>query len=156
MDEPQQLDLAVAAGLPVADVLGELGSSDQGLSRVEVGRRRAVYGPNVLLSRGVSALSVLVRQLRSYPLLLLLFAAVVSAVVGDRTEALIIVGIMAMSVGLSFFNDYRSEKAVEALHSQIRHVAFVDRDGRGKLVRPARVRPRAWPWLESRRDSAAY
>jgi hypothetical protein len=95
----------------------------------------------VLLSRGVSALSVLVRQLRSYPLLLLLFAAVVSAVVGDRTEAFIIVGIMAMSVGLSFFNEYRSEKAVEALHSQIRHVAFVDRDGRGKLVRPARVRP---------------
>jgi cation transport ATPase-like protein len=112
MDEPQQLDLAVAAGLPVADVLGELGSSDQGLSRVEVEQRLAVHGPNVLLSRGVSALSVLVRQLRSYPLLLLLFAAVVSAVVGVRTEALIIVGIMAMSVGLSFFNDYRSEKAV--------------------------------------------
>jgi P-type Mg2+ transporter len=106
MDEPQQLDLAVAAGLPVADVLGELDSSDGGLSSVEAGRRLAAYGPNVLLWHGVSALSVLVRQLRSYLLLLLLFAAVVSAAVGDRTEALIIVGIMAMSVGLSFFNEY--------------------------------------------------
>ena len=89
MGEPQQLDLAVAAGLPVADALGELGSSDRGLSSVEAGRRLAVHGPNVLRSHGVSALSVLVRQLRSYLLLLLLFAAVVSAVVGDRTEALI-------------------------------------------------------------------
>jgi P-type Mg2+ transporter len=34
-----------------------------------------------------------------------------------------------MSVGLSFLNEYRSEKAVEALHSQIRHLAFVQRDG---------------------------
>jgi Mg2+-importing ATPase len=141
MDEPQQLDLPVAAGLPVADVLGELGSSDGGLSSAEVGRRLAVYGPNVLLSHGVSALSVLVRQLRSYLLLLLLFAAVVSGVVGDRTEALIIVGIMAMSVGLSFFNEYRSEKAVEALHAQIRHLAFVDRDGQPVEVAVTEIVP---------------
>ena len=73
--------------------------------------------------------SVLVRQVRSYLLGLLLVAAVVSAVVGDRTEALIIGGIMAMSIGLSFLNEYRSEKAVEALHAQIRHLAFVERDG---------------------------
>jgi P-type Mg2+ transporter len=141
MDEPQQLDLAVAVGLPVADVLGELDSSDRGLSTVEAGRRLAAYGPNVLLSHGVSALSVLVRQLRSYLLLLLLFAAVVSAVVGDQTEALIIVGIMAMSVGLSFFNEYRSEKAVEALHSQIRHLAFVDRDGQPAEVAVTEIVP---------------
>ena len=130
MGEPQQLELAAAAALPVADALSRLGSSDGGLSSAEAHRRLAVYGPNVLLSHGVSALSVLVRQLRSYLLLLLLVAAVVSAVVGDRTEAGIIGGIMAMSVGLSFLNEYRSEKAVEALHAQIRHLAFVDRDGK--------------------------
>ena len=60
---------------------------------------------------------------------MLVVAAVVSAVVGDRTEALIIGAIMAMSVGLSFFNEYRSEKAVEELHSAIQHLAAVDRDG---------------------------
>jgi P-type Mg2+ transporter len=134
MGEPQQLELAAVAALPVADALSQLGSSDGGLSSAEASRRLAVYGPNVLLSHGVSALSVLVRQLRSYLLLLLLVAAVVSAVVGDRTEAGIIAGIMAMSVGLSFLNEYRSEKAVEALHAQIRHLAFVDRD-----LQPAEV-----------------
>ena len=130
INEPQQLELAAAAALPVADALSELGSSEAGLSSVEAGQRLAAYGPNVLLSHGVSALSVLVRQLRSYLLLLLLVAAVVSAVVGDQTEALIIGGIMLMSVGLSFMNEYRSEKAVESLHSQIRHLAFVERDGK--------------------------
>ncbi len=140
-DEPQQLELAAAAALPVADALSKLASSETGLSGAEASRRLAVYGPNTLLSHGVSALSVLVRQLRSYLLLLLLVAAVVSAVVGDQTEALIIGGIMLMSVGLSFFNEFRSEKAVEALHSQIRHLAFVDRDGRPTEVSVTEIVP---------------
>ena len=127
--EPPEFELSTTATFPVADVLGELGSSEAGLSTDEARRRLEIYGPNVLAAHGVSAWSVLARQLRSYLLLLLLVAAVVSAVVGDRTEALIIGAIMAMSVGLSFFNEYRSEKAVEELHSEIQHLAAVDRDG---------------------------
>jgi P-type Mg2+ transporter len=141
MGEPRQLELAAAAALPAADALNELGSSGMGLSSVEADRRLAVYGPNVLLSRGVSAVSVLLRQLRSYLLLLLLVAAVVSAAVGDRTEAAIIGGIMLMSVGLSFLNEYRSEKAVEELHSQIRHLAVVERDGKPTEVGVTEIVP---------------
>ena len=120
--------------MPSVDVLAAFDSSERGLASVEASRRLEVYGPNVLRSRGVSALSVLVRQVRSYLLGLLLVAAVISAVVGDVTEALIIGGIMAMSVGLSFMNEYRSERAVEALHSQIQHLAFVERDGKAVEV----------------------
>ena len=139
--EPRQLDLAGAAALPSVDVLAAFDSSERGLASVEASRRLEVYGPNVLRSRGVSALSVLVRQVRSYLLGLLLVAAVVSAVVGDVTEALIIGGIMAMSVGLSFMNEYRSERAVEALHSQIQHLAFVERDGKAVEVNVATIIP---------------
>ncbi len=127
--DPEELELSTVATLPAPEVLAKLGSSDAGLSGGEAGRRLKLYGPNVLLSRGVSAWSVLARQLRSWLLLLLVVAAVVSAVVGDRTEALIIGAIMAMSVGLGFFNEYRSEKAVEELHAAIQHLAAVDRDG---------------------------
>ncbi len=127
--ELRELELSATATLGVAEVLSELGSSNAGLSSAEASRRLGVYGPNVLSAHGVSAWSVLARQMRSYLLLLLLVAAVVSAVVGDRTEALIIGVIMAMSIGLSFFNEYRSEKAVEELHSEIKHLAAVDRDG---------------------------
>jgi len=141
MSKSQQLELAAAAALPAADVLSRLDSSPAGLSTAEAVRRLTVHGPNVLRSHGVSALSVLLRQLRSYLLLLLLVAAAVSAVVGDRTEAAIIAGIMLMSVGLSFFNEFRSEKAVEALHSQIRHLAIVDRDGQPTEVNVAEIVP---------------
>ncbi len=124
-----QPDLASVAALPVTEALALLSSLETGLSAEEASRRLDLYGPNALRSRGVSVLSVLLRQVRSYLLGLLLIAAVVSAIVGDHTEALIIGAIMAMSIGLSFLNEYRSEKAVEALHSQIRHLAFVERDG---------------------------
>ena len=49
-------------------------------------------------AHGVSLVAVLVRLLRSYLLLLLVGAAVVSAVLGDGTEALIIGVIIALSV----------------------------------------------------------
>ena len=139
--EPKQLELSAVAAQSPADALRALDSSPAGLSAADAAERLAVHGPNVLRSHGVSALSVLVRQLRSYLLLLLLVAAAVSAVVGDRTEAAIIGGIMLMSIGLSFLNEYRSEKAVEALHSQIHHLAVVDRDGQPTEVNVAEIVP---------------
>ena len=134
VEDPYRLELAAAAAFSPAEALAKLGSDAGGLSSEEAGKRLAACGPNVLRSHGVSVGAVLVRQLRSYLLLLLLVAAVVSAAVGDRTEALIIGVIIAMSVGLSFLNEFRSEKAVEALHAQIRHLATVDRDGHASDV----------------------
>ncbi len=69
------------------------------------------------------------RQLRSALLLLLLAAAVVSAFVGQGTDAIIIGVIIAASVGLGFANEYRAERAAEALHSSIRHFVTVIRGG---------------------------
>ena len=129
MTASYDLNLAAAAALPPATALVALESDASGLSSAEASRRLAICGPNALRSHGVAALAVLARQLRSYLLLLLLVAAVVSAVVGDRIEAGIIAAIVAMSVGLGFLNEYRSERAVQALHAQIRHLAFVERDG---------------------------
>ena len=72
---------------------------------------------------------VLLRQMRSPLLLLLLAAALTSAFVGERTDAFIIFLISGLSIGLGFFNEYRSERAVEALHSHLRHITTVVRDG---------------------------
>ena len=135
------LGLAQAARLSPAETLTRLDTRESGLTGAEVSARLVEYGPNVLRTHGVHALDVLVRQLRSYLLLLLLAAAVVSAVVGDVNEALIIAVIMTMSIGLSFVNEFRSEKAVEALHSQIRHHAAVDRDGASVRVEVSSLVP---------------
>jgi Mg2+-importing ATPase len=120
-----------AATLPAADILRELGvTADQGLSREEVARRQAQYGPNAVSSHRARLLPVLWHQLRSPLLGLLLSAAIVSYFVGERDGAVIIGVIVALSVGLGFVNEYRAEKAAEALHSQISHQTVVIRDGR--------------------------
>jgi Mg2+-importing ATPase len=74
-------------------------------------------------------LAVLVRHLASPILILLTGTAAVSFALGQRTEAVIIGLILAASVGLGFANDYRSERAVDALHSRVSHLATVVRDG---------------------------
>jgi P-type Mg2+ transporter len=77
---------------------------------------------------------VLVRQLRNPLLILLVAAALTSLFVGEHTDAAIILLIMLLSVGLGFFNEYRSERAVEALHSRLRHTALAMRDGQAAAL----------------------
>jgi P-type Mg2+ transporter len=72
----------------------------------------------------------LLNQLRNPLLILLVATAVMSAFVGDKTDATIILVIISMSVGLGFINEYRSARAVEELHSQLRHKALTLRDGK--------------------------
>ncbi len=128
------LATADAAALPASRVLELLGSSANGLTKREAATRLATVGPNALRAHGVRPWTVLARQFRSYLLLLLVGAAAVSAAVGSGTEAAIILAIVALSVGLGFLNEYRSEQAVEALHSQIHRRAVVTRDGvRGEV-----------------------
>jgi P-type Mg2+ transporter len=128
------LTLEQAAGLPVNEVLSVLGSRDGGLSAAEVLRRRSEAGPNVVGGHSVNVASVLLRQLRNPLLILLGAAALTSLYVGERTSALIILAIVGLSVGLGFLNEFRSEKAVEALHRRIRHRAVTIRDGRRVTV----------------------
>ncbi|HVD02286.1 MAG TPA: magnesium-translocating P-type ATPase, partial [Candidatus Dormibacteraeota bacterium] len=133
--------LVEAARLSGAAVLERLQSSPRGLSGEEAQRRLGHYGPNAIRSHGVLPLAILGRQLRN-PLLILLGAATLtSLLVGERTGALIILGIVALSVGLGFFNEYRSERVVDALHSSIRHLTLALRDGRPLAIDVTEVAP---------------
>ena len=124
-----------AASLPAADVLRELGVvAAKGLSSAEVAHRQAQFGSNAVSSHRARVLPVLWHQLRSPLLGLLLTAAIASYFVGQRNDAIIIGLIVALSVGLGFVNEYRAEKAAEALHSQISHQTAVIRDGRSAMV----------------------
>ncbi len=120
--------IEAAAAMPADLVLDALVSRESGLTAVEVLARSEVFGPNAVRSHRVRAWSVLARQLRSPLLWLLLVAAAVSAVVGEGLDALIIGVIVTASVGLGFVNEY-AQRAAEAMHSEIRHIVEVTRDG---------------------------
>ncbi len=124
-----ELDLATACRLTADDVVARLASSTQGLTSVDAADRLARFGPNVLGTRRVSAGSVLFRQVRNPILILLLGAALVSGLTGGGTNAAIIAVIVALSVGLGFFNEYRAAMAMASLRGKIHHEAEVVRDG---------------------------
>ncbi|MFZ4718561.1 MAG: magnesium-translocating P-type ATPase [Ilumatobacteraceae bacterium] len=123
------MTLQVASGAAVSAVLTALGSGTDGLDDATVTERTARFGPNAVRTHHASAWSVLSRQLRSPLLWLLLSAAAVSAVVGEQLDASIIAVIVAASVGLGFVNEYRAERAAEAMHSEIRHLVTTVRGG---------------------------
>jgi Mg2+-importing ATPase len=105
-------DLATAARLEPDEVLRRLGSSRDGLSRAEAADRLRTSGPNAVGARRTTAFDILVRQLSNPFLILLVPTAVLALFLGDRSDALIILAIILVSVGLSFVNEYRSERAV--------------------------------------------
>jgi P-type Mg2+ transporter len=123
------MDLRSAATMESADVLAALSSTPDGLSSEGAARRLEEVSPNALVSHGTRPLTILVNQLHNPLLILLVTTAVVSAFAGERTDAIIILSIIAMSVGLGFVNEYPSAEAAEELHSQLRHKAVTWRDG---------------------------
>lgn len=118
-----------AAALPAGEVLRRLGAGSDGLTTAEVRSRRERVGANAVRTHGARALPVLLRQVRSPLLLLLAVTAVASFFVGEHTDAVIIGVILSVSVGLGFVNEFRAERAAEALHDQMRHRSTVLRDG---------------------------
>ena len=129
------------AAMPSDDVLDRLRTQASGLTATEADVRLGSFGPNAVRTHHASALSVLLQQLKSPLLLLLIAAAVVSAFVGQGTDAIIIGIIIAGSVGLGFVNEYRAERAAEALHSSIRHVVTVYREGEPTRVEVTHLVP---------------
>ncbi len=135
------VELASAAAQTAADAMAALATRATGLTDHEVAVRRQQFGANALRSHGARPGQVLVRQLRNPLLLLLLAAALISGGTGNHADALIITVIVALSVGLGFFNEYRSEQAVEELHSKIHHNATVVRDAKPTLIDVADLVP---------------
>jgi P-type Mg2+ transporter len=123
------LDLIDASRLVPAEVVSRLNSAESGLAANEAKLRLVRFGPNAIRSHGARPLAVLGRQVRNPLLILLAAATITSLIVGERTNAIIILAIVCLSVGLGFFNEYRSERVVEALHASIRHLTLVVRDG---------------------------
>jgi Mg2+-importing ATPase len=117
------------ARTPADAVLAEMRSAESGLDSAEAARRLASIGPNALPQPHATAVRILGRQLANPLLGLLLAATAVSFVLGQRTDALIIVAIMTLSVTLGFFDEYRADRAARLLEEHLSHTARVLRGG---------------------------
>src|SRR5262249_47780721 len=134
-------DLDAAARATAEEVLERLASSAAGLSAEEAARRLGRFGPNALSRPRGAALRILLRQLRNPLLGLLLVATAVSFGVGDRTDADIILAIMTLSVLVGFFDEYRADRAVQALEAHLAPTTRVLRDGQAQRIPAEAVVP---------------
>jgi CBS domain-containing protein len=97
-----------------------------GLNEVEAQRRLARHGPNELPVRTrPDRVRIAARQLGDPLVALLLAAAAVSVLVGERLEAGVIAAIVLLNALLGFAQDAGAERAVLALRSAIRPTASV-------------------------------
>ena len=117
--------------IPLKTLFEQLQSSEQGLTGEAVRKRQETYGPND--TTGIQRSSGLVQFLRLFlnPLVaILLLAAIVSAILGDRINASIIITIVLLSNILNFVQTYQSQNAVEKLRAAVAPTATALRDGK--------------------------
>ena len=124
--------------LSITDCLGKLNTSAAGLSNQEAQRRLAEYGPNELqAAHRVSPWALLLQQFKNVLIIILLIATVISAFLGHEIEAIAIAVIVLLAVLLGFVQEYRAERAIEALRQMAAPTAGVLRDGT-EIETPAR------------------
>jgi Ca2+-transporting ATPase len=111
---------------------------DGGLSTAEATARLARHGPNELMAGpGVRPGQILLGQLRAPMLLLLAAAGVLSAALGDVTEALVIFVVVVLNTWIGFRQEYSAEKAMAALQAMVTPTVRAMRDGATREL-PAR------------------
>lgn len=128
--------------LNVNETLKSVNSSASWLSTNEAEKRFAVYGPNELRKeKGKSPLKLLLGQFTDVLIIILLIAIGLSFAVGEATDAAIILAIVIASAALGFTQEYRSEKAVEALKKMTAPTANVLRDGKEIKISASQLVP---------------
>jgi Ca2+-transporting ATPase len=113
-------------------------SPGSGLSKQEAAKRLAEHGPNELAAaRAVAPWRLLLQQFRNVLILILLAAVGLSVVLGHAAEAIVIAAIVLLAAVLGFVQEYRAERAIEALSRMAAPTATVVRDG-NEIDIPAR------------------
>jgi len=123
-------------------LLVRLRGSRNGLQREDVEPRLKQYGSNVIKARQqTTAFGLFLNQFRSPLVLILIFAAVVSVVVGEWTDASIVLAVVLGSTVLGFVQEYRASAAIEKLRSQITIKSNVLRGGQPQVVPSEQIVP---------------
>ena len=118
--------------LSAADALKQLSSdSATGLSSAEAQTRLAKVGPNELVERGGrTRREIIVEQLTGVLTILLFIAALVSAVLGDWIEAVVILVIVVLNAVLGYVQEVKAEQSMAALKRMAVPRVRVRRDGK--------------------------
>ena len=122
--------------METAQVLRELDTDlHRGLTKDEVRRRLEQYGYNELKKeKRISPFTLFLNQFKNILIVILLIAIVLSAVIREFTDAGIILAIVIFCAVLGFTQEYRAERALEALKKMLSPSITVLREGREEEI----------------------
>jgi Mg2+-importing ATPase len=146
MPNPQnaknQKPVAFFSAALVEDLLKEFMTSWGGLSKEEAALRLEKHGYNEPAKRKRrAALWQLLQKFWDPLILVLIVICVFSLFFGEKIQALLVLFMIFLSVGLSFTQEYRSHKAAEKLNELVRATATVFRDGVEVEIRMREIVP---------------
>ena len=123
-------------------LLSRLHATPDGLPLSDAERRLKQYGPNTIRAQQqATALRLLLRQFKSPLVLILVFAAIVSGIVGEWIDASIVIAIVLGSTILGFVQEYTASDAVAKLRSQVTIKSSVLRGGQPQSLPSDRIVP---------------
>ena len=133
---------------PVEDIASEFGTdANRGLRQDEIQSRIDKYGKNTLVQKKQrSFISMFVAQFKSFLIILLIIAAVISGVMGVKTgegllDTYIIAGILLLNAFIGAYQEFKAQKSLESLKKMAAPVAKVVRDGEPMVVNVEDVVP---------------
>ena len=123
-------------------LLTALNAASTGLSQADAKRRLQQVGPNSINAASQSnAFGLLLSQFKSPLVLILVVAAIISAIAGEWPDALIVIAIVMGSTTLGFWQEYRASDAIEKLRSKVTIKSTIMRDGKKCEVLSSEVVP---------------
>ncbi len=134
--------LATFWNVAAESLMATLHTSKTGLKQTDADNLLKQYGPNTLKAKQqTTALGLLLRQFKSPLVLILIFAAIVSAFLGEWTDAIIVLSVVLGSTLLGFVQEYRASNAIEKLRLQVTIKSNLLRDSKAQLLPSEQVVP---------------
>ena len=133
---------------PADEVSKEMGTDTaKGLKSEEIASRLEKYGKNTLVQKkNRSFAAMFISQFKSFMIILLIIAAIISGVMGIKTgegllDTYIIMGILLLNAFIGAYQEFKAQKSLESLKKMAAPVAKVVRDGESMVVNVEDVVP---------------
>ncbi len=128
--------------LESTEVIEKTGSSANGLTSDSVLLKLAEFGPNELQEKKKRPPWILfLNQFKDFMIVVLMAAAVIAGIAGDLTDTIIILIIVILNAIVGFVQEYKAEKAIEALKKIAAFQAQVVRNEKPLLIPSAEIVP---------------
>jgi len=112
------------------DLFKKLDSNENGLSTAEATKRQKFFGKNIIKEKDSKEIfEIFLSQFKSPFVYVLIFSTILAFFLGEKIDAMIILGIIIISSGLSFYQEFKSNKILKSLKRYLSFKTKVLRDG---------------------------